>query len=134
LRCRHNDAIVASESGDFNKMDLFGGELDRDMPLMAADAVGRALRSAREQLGLSLIDVASQTRMAVRHLEAIESARFDGFAAPVYALGFARNYAVAVGVSRQWVSDSLRGEVFASFDTRKRFDLGWTAEGMRKGR
>ena len=115
-------------------MDLFGGELDRDMPLMAADAVGRALRSAREQLGLSLIDVASLTRMAVRHLEAIESARFEGFAAPVYALGFARNYAGAVGISRQWVTDSLRGEVFASFDTRKRFDLGWTAEGMRKGR
>jgi transcriptional regulator with XRE-family HTH domain len=134
LRRRHNDAIVAGESGDFNQMDLFAGELDRDLPLMAADAVGRALRSARERLGLSLIDVAGQTRMAVCHLEAIELARFDGFAAPVYALGFARNYAGAVGVSRQWVVDSLREEVFAAFDTRKRFDLGWSAEGMRKNR
>jgi transcriptional regulator with XRE-family HTH domain len=115
-------------------MDLFGGELDRNMPLMPADAVGRALRLAREELGLSLIDVANQTRMAVRHLEAIEEARFGGFAAPVYALGFARNYASAVGVSRQWVADCVRGEVFAAFDTRKRFDLGWTAEGLRRGR
>jgi cytoskeletal protein RodZ len=104
------------------------------MPLIPADAVGRALRLAREELGLSLIDVANQTRMAVRHLEAIEEARFGGFAAPVYALGFARNYASAVGVSRQWVADCLRGEVFAAFDTRKRFDLGWTAEGLRQGR
>jgi hypothetical protein len=115
-------------------MDLFGGELDRNMPLMPADAVGRALQLARERLGLSLSDVARETRMAVRHLEAIEQARFDGFAAPVYALGFARNYAGAVGISRQWVSDCLRGDVLASFETRKRFDLGWTAEGLRQGR
>jgi len=31
-------------------MDLFGEELDRNMPVLSADAVGRALRSAREQL------------------------------------------------------------------------------------
>jgi transcriptional regulator with XRE-family HTH domain len=114
-------------------MDLFGGELDRDMPLIPAEAVGRALRSAREQLGLTLAEVAEQTRMAVRHLEAIEQARFDGFAAPVYALGFARNYARAVGLPLQWVSDCLRGEIFAIFDERVRFDLGWTAEGLQKG-
>lgn len=115
-------------------MDLFGGELDRDMPRLAADAVGRALRSAREQLGLSLAEIARETRMAVRHLEAIEQARFDGFSAPVYALGFARNYARAVGLPMPWVSDCLRGEVAACFDARDRFDLGWTAQGLRQGR
>ncbi len=121
------------ESGDF-KMNLFGEELDRDMPLLAADAVGRALRSARERLGLSLAEVASETRMAVRHLEAIEQARFDGFSAPVYALGFARNYARAVGLPLQWVTDCLRGEIAAFFANRRRFDLGWTAEGLQHGR
>jgi cytoskeletal protein RodZ len=115
-------------------MDLFGGEFDRNMPLLSADAVGRALRSAREQLGLSLAEVAHETRMAVRHLEAIEQARFDGFSAPVYALGFARNYARAVGLPLQWISDCLRGEIAASFDNRERFDLGWTAEGLQHGR
>lgn len=115
-------------------MDLFGGELDRTLPLLPADAVGRTLRSAREQLGLSLADVAGQTRMAVRHLEAIEQARFDGFSAPVYAMGFARNYARAVGVPLQWVSECLRGEIAALFDRRQRFDLGWTAEGQQHHR
>jgi transcriptional regulator with XRE-family HTH domain len=115
-------------------MDLFGGELDRDMPVMPADAVGRALKAAREQLGLSLGDVASETRMAIRHLEALEAGRFDGFSAPVYALGFARNYARVVGLPLQWITDCLRGEIFASFDARRRFDLGWTAEGLQHGR
>jgi len=115
-------------------MDLFRGELDRNMPLLAADAVGRALRSAREQLGLSLAEVSRETRMAVRHLEAIEQARFDGFSAPVYALGFARNYARAVGLPLPWISDCLRGEISAFFANRERFDLGWTAEGRQHGR
>jgi transcriptional regulator with XRE-family HTH domain len=115
-------------------MDLFGGELDRDMPLLSADAVGRALRSARERLGLSLAEIAGETRMAVRHLEAIEEARFDHFSAPVYALGFARNYARAVGLPLPWVTDCLRGETAAFFNNRERFDLGWTAEGLQHGR
>ncbi len=114
--------------------DFFTEDDDRPMPLMAADAVGRALRRAREERGLSLADVANETRMAIRHLEAIEEARFDGFAAPVYALGFARNYARAVGLPLQWVSDSLKADVAATFDDRQRFDLGWEAEGIRRGR
>ncbi len=104
------------------------------MPLMAADAVGRALRDARERLGMTLAEVASETRMAIRHLEAIEQARFDGFAAPVYALGFARNYARVVGLPLQWVTDCLRDEVASYFHERQRFDLGWTAEGLRQTR
>ena len=115
-------------------MDLFGGELDRAMPVMPADAVGRALKAARERLGLSLGDVARETRVPVRHLEAIEAGRFDGFAAPVYALGFARNYARVVGLPLQWITHCLRGEIFASFAARERFDLGWTAEGLEQGR
>jgi len=133
LRTRHDGAILAHESGDFD-MDLFGGELDRNMPMMSADAVGRALKAAREQLGLSLGDVARETRIGERHLEALEEGRFDGFAAPVYALGFARNYARIVGLPLQWITDCLRGEIFASFDARRRFDLGWTAEGLQRAR
>jgi transcriptional regulator with XRE-family HTH domain len=115
-------------------MDLFGEELDRNMPILSADEVGRALRSAREKLGLSLTEVADVTRMAVRHLEAIEQARFDGFSAPVYALGFARNYARAVGLPLPWITDCLSGEISTFFANRKRFDLGWTAEGLHHGR
>ncbi len=114
--------------------DLFGQQPERSMPVMAPNGVGRALRAAREELGLSLADIAHETRMAIRHLEAIEDGRFDGFAAPVYALGFARNYARAVGLPAQWVTDCLRDSVASYFGERGRFDLGWEAEGLRYGR
>lgn len=102
-----------------------------DMPVQPASAAGRALRTARERLGMSLEDVAGVTRIAVRHLLALEECRFDGFAAPVYALGFARNYARAVGLPLQWTSDCMRAEVDAFFGARVRFDFGWTEEGLR---
>ena len=78
---------------------------------------------------MTLQDVAAETRIAVRHLTALEEGRFDGFAAPVYVMGFARNYARAVGVPRDWISDCLRAEVDAQFGQRDRFDLGWSSEG-----
>ncbi|THD37964.1 MAG: helix-turn-helix domain-containing protein [Sphingomonas sp.] len=99
------------------------------MPTPSPDMAGPALRTARERMGMTLQDVAAETRIAVRHLTALEEARFDGFAAPVYVMGFARNYARAVGVSRDWISDCLRDEVEAQFGQRHRFDLGWSAEG-----
>ena len=102
-----------------------------DMPVQPASAAGRALRAARERMGMSLEDVASETRIAVRHLAALEECQFDGFAAPVYALGFARNYARAVGLPLQWTSDCMREEVGAFFESRGRFDLGWSVEGAR---
>lgn len=102
-----------------------------DMPVQPASAAGRALRAARERLGMSLEDIARETRIAVRHLAALEECRFEGFAAPVYALGFARNYARAVGLPLQWTSDCMREEVGAFFESRGRFDLGWSVEGAR---
>jgi cytoskeletal protein RodZ len=103
------------------------------MPVPSFAAAGPALRNARERMGMSLDDVARETRIAVRHLVAIEESRFDGFAAPVYALGFARNYACSVGISRQWISDCLRETIGTVFEGRARFDLGWGAD-KPKGR
>src|SRR3954469_6762794 len=77
------------------------------MPVPSLAVAGPTLRTARERMGMSLQDVASETRIAVRHLTAIEEGRFDGFAASVYALGFARNYARMVGISNEWITDCL---------------------------
>jgi transcriptional regulator with XRE-family HTH domain len=99
------------------------------MPAPSLAVAGPSLRAARERMGMTLQDVAAETRIAVRHLAALEEARFDGFAAPVYVMGFARNYARAVGVPRDWISDCLRAEVDAQFGQRDRFDLGWSNEG-----
>ena len=99
------------------------------MPAPSLAVAGPTLRTARERMGMTLQDVAAETRIAVRHLTALEEARFDGFAAPVYVMGFARNYARAVGISRDWINDCLRDEVEAQFNSRVRFDLGWSHEG-----
>lgn len=102
------------------------------MPAPSFGVAGPTLRVARERMGMTLQDVAAETRISVRHLTALEEGQFDGFAAPVYALGFARNYAGAVGVPRDWISDCLRDEVEAQFGQRHRFDLGWSAEGAAR--
>lgn len=96
------------------------------MPTPSLGVAGPTLRTARERMGMTLQDVACETRIAVRHLTAIEEGRFDGFAASVYAIGFARSYARMVGVSREWITDCLRDEVNAQFGARDRFDIGWT--------
>jgi cytoskeletal protein RodZ len=98
------------------------------MPAPSLAVAGPTLRTARERMGMTLQDVAGETRIAVRHLTAIEEGRFDGFAASVYAIGFARNYARMVGISRDWITDCLRDEVTAQFDARDRFDLGWSGQ------
>jgi len=94
------------------------------MPTPSMAVAGPTLRTARERMGMSLQDVSGETRIAVRHLTAIEEGRFDGFVASVYAIGFARSYARMVGISNQWITDCLRDEVTARFDARERLDLG----------
>lgn len=60
--------------------------------------VGAILRAARLRRGLSLEDVASQTRISRRFLEALENDRFDEFAAVVYLRGFLKGYCDHLGV------------------------------------
>jgi cytoskeletal protein RodZ len=82
---------------------------------------GERLRAAREERGLSLEDVAAQTRIPQRHLESIETAEWDKLPAPTYTIGFAKSYASAVGLDRTDIGDQLReemgGQRFASSQT-----------------
>jgi len=73
--------------------------------------VGERLRAAREKKKLSLEDVAAQTRIPQRHLEAIEAADWDRLPAPTYTVGFAKNYAGAVGLDRAEISEQIREEM-----------------------
>ena len=56
-------------------------------------AIGTTLRNARIQRGLSIEQVAQDTRISARFLEALEDEAFDELPAPVYARGFLRSYA-----------------------------------------
>src|SRR4051812_37317818 len=93
---------------------------DRDTPVepiveepieAEAPTVGERLRAAREQKKLNLEDIAAQTRIPLRHLEAIESAAWDNLPAPTYTVGFAKSYALAVGLDRVEIGEQLREEM-----------------------
>lgn len=73
--------------------------------------VGERLRAAREAAGLSIEDVATQTRIPTRHLQSIETSDFARLPAPTYTIGFAKNYAAAVGLDRSEIGEQLRGEL-----------------------
>src|SRR4051812_34912809 len=73
--------------------------------------VGERLRVAREEKGLSLDDVARQTRIPIRHLEHIERGEWDALPAITYSVGFARSYANAVGLDGPAVGAELRDQL-----------------------
>lgn len=74
-------------------------------------SVGERLREAREAAGLSLEDVATTTRIPTRHLESLETSDFTRLPAPTYTVGFAKNYAAAVGLDRDEIGEQLRAEL-----------------------
>ena len=76
--------------------------------------VGQRLREAREAKGLSLEDVASTTRIPMRHLASLETSDWDALPASTYSIGFAKNYAVAVGLDKSEIGDALRAEMGGS--------------------
>ena len=57
--------------------------------------VGQRLREAREAKGLSVEDIAAQTRIPTRHLSSLETSDWDKLPAATYSIGFAKNYAGA---------------------------------------
>jgi len=81
-------------------------QLETELP-----SVGEQLRAAREEKRVSLEDVAAQTRIPLRHLASIESGDWDHLPAPTYTIGFAKNYAAAVGLDRTEIGNQLREEM-----------------------
>jgi cytoskeleton protein RodZ len=80
-------------------------------PVAAPERVGGSLRAARERMGLSLAEVASRTRVPLRHLEAIEAGDYSGLPSHTYATGFVKAYARAVGADEVALTRRLRGEL-----------------------
>ena len=77
----------------------------------AVSSIGERLRAAREAKNLSLADVASKTRIPIRHLQHIEDGEWDALPAPTYSVGFARSYANAIGLNGNEIGAELRQEI-----------------------
>jgi cytoskeleton protein RodZ len=85
--------------------------MDEELVETEVPTVGERLRAAREEKGLNLEDIAAQTRIPQRHLEAIESSEWDKLPATTYTTGFAKSYASAVGLDRTEIGEQLRAEL-----------------------
>src|SRR5688572_28340057 len=82
-----------------------------DLAELEVTTVGQRLRIARESKGLTLEDVAAQTRIPRRHLESLENSDWERLPAPTYTTGFAKSYASAVGLDRTEIYEQLRVEM-----------------------
>lgn len=72
---------------------------------------GATLRAAREAQRLDLSHIAAQTRIPLRHLEAIEAGSFESLPSRTYAIGFTRTYAKALGLDEVAVVEAVRAEL-----------------------
>lgn len=84
---------------------------DEQLPL---HGVGERLRLAREEKGMTITQVAAETRISQRQLELIEAGDFDALPARTYAVGFSRSYARLVGLDERQVVAEVRSELAAS--------------------
>ena len=83
-------------------------EATEQLPLEGA---GQKLRRAREEKGLGIEQVAAETRIPSRHLEAIERGEFSALPSRAYAIGFSRTYASLVGLDQDAVISEVRTEL-----------------------
>ena len=85
-----------------------GADSAHEAPVAEA---GAQLRAAREELRLDLAHIAAETRIPLRHLEAIEDGNFETLPSRAYAIGFSRTFAKAVGLDPAAITDVVRAEL-----------------------
>jgi hypothetical protein len=75
--------------------------------------LGSSLREARVRRGTELAQVAAETRIRMRYLQALEDERFELLPDPVYAKGFLRAYADYLGLDGQLFIDEYNARFSA---------------------
>ena len=93
--------------------------------------VGQRLREAREAAGLSIEDVAATTRIPTRHLASLEVSDWDQLPASTYSVGFAKNYATAVGLDKAEIAEQLRAEMGGARSVATHMEVYETADPAR---
>lgn len=76
-------------------------------------SVGARLRRRREELGLTLPELESRTRVRLAFLQSLEEDRFDGFPGDAYLFGFLKSYAEALGLPAAELMAELRSRIGA---------------------
>lgn len=135
LHGNQSDPSVEPEAGEGRDERLIPGA-----PALALDPAwraGRKLAEARDQLGLSLEEVAERIRVRREFLEALEQMNVKLLPGKAYALAFLRSYARALGVDERAIVDQFQDEVAFSREehekpirnpaSRPRRDRPWMA-------
>lgn len=81
-----------------------------ELPQARLSAGGR-LRAAREAAGLTLEQMAGETKIPVRMLTLVEAGDYAGLPGKAYATGFTRTCARALGLDEQELVDEVRREL-----------------------
>jgi flagellar biosynthesis protein FlhG len=71
---------------------------------------GAVLRRYREERGISLRDIANQSKIGTRYLEYIEGDRLDMLPAAVYLRGFLQEYARALGLDPRLTANAYMAQ------------------------
>ena len=91
------------------------GEEESGVP----EGIGQQLRAEREARGLTIEQVAAETRIPMRHLVVIERGDFQDLPARTYAVGFARTYARMLELDTDEVVARVRDELDAQPPVRQ---------------
>lgn len=86
-----------------------------EIPRVEAEpiTVGQELKAARERLGMTLAELAAETRVPMRHLESIEKSEFSALPGQTYTVGFVRSYARALALDDVAIVNALRAELYS---------------------
>lgn len=82
-------------------------------------SLGQQLRRAREARGISLRDISEQTRITMRHLEAIEASDYKHLPGGIFNRSFIKSYAKLIGFPEQRALDLYAGEARERGDTEE---------------
>jgi len=77
--------------------------------MVLSKRVGAILREAREQRKLSIKDVARETNITPKYVEALEAEDYSHFPGETYALGFLRNYSDFLNLDTEHLLNLYRG-------------------------
>ena len=82
-------------------------EQDNPESAMPPASLGVMLREARNQLGMSISDVAAQTKFAPRQIEALEADDFKNLPEAAFLRGFVRSYAKILNLDAETLFAAL---------------------------
>lgn len=104
-----HDARMKAEGSNFVEEEV--GDDDVTNEELRLHTVGEQLKAERERQKLSLNDVATRTRIPIRHLESIEQSQYAALPGTTYSIGFTRSYAKLLKLDSEKLCQQLRTEM-----------------------